>query len=174
MPKEARTKLDSKGVKCIFIGYCQETKGYILFNPINQYVIINRDVIFDKSKNFNIVTMVSKLDSVSSHVLFLLMLMITNFLWKLWSVKIHNIGKRTWIMSSNLYRTIRLGYLLLIHLVTDQWVANGSSRSNIMPMALWQGTRFIWWDLHKLKLLIIMKPLSPLHKWNQFELCLQL
>jgi hypothetical protein len=65
VPKEARTKLDSKGVKCIFIGYCQKTKGYILFNPINQYVIINCDVIFDKSKNFYIVTMVSRLDSGS-------------------------------------------------------------------------------------------------------------
>jgi hypothetical protein len=63
--KEAKTKLDSKGVKYIFIGLCQETKGYILFNLINQYVIINHDVLFDKSINFNIITMVSKLDSRS-------------------------------------------------------------------------------------------------------------
>jgi len=41
VPKEARTKLDSKGVKCIFINYCEKTKGYRLYNPINQYVIIN-------------------------------------------------------------------------------------------------------------------------------------
>jgi hypothetical protein len=34
VPKEARTKLDSKGVKCIFVGYCEETKGYILYNLI--------------------------------------------------------------------------------------------------------------------------------------------
>jgi hypothetical protein len=39
-------------------------KGYILFNLINQYVI-NCNVIFDKSKNFYIVTMVSRLDSGS-------------------------------------------------------------------------------------------------------------
>jgi hypothetical protein len=26
VPKEARTKLDSKGVKCIFIGYCKKTR----------------------------------------------------------------------------------------------------------------------------------------------------
>ncbi len=40
-------------------------KGYILFNLINQYVIINCNVIFDKSKNFYIVTIVSRLDSRS-------------------------------------------------------------------------------------------------------------
>ncbi len=41
VPKEARTKLDSKGVKCIFISYCEETKGYKLYNSINQYVFMN-------------------------------------------------------------------------------------------------------------------------------------
>ncbi len=37
----------------IFIGYCENIKAYKLYNPISQYVIINRDVIFDESKNFN-------------------------------------------------------------------------------------------------------------------------
>jgi hypothetical protein len=50
-----------KSVKCIFIGYCEETKGYKLYNPISQYVIISCDVIFDESKNFNRETMVSRL-----------------------------------------------------------------------------------------------------------------
>jgi len=67
--KEARTKLDSKGVKCICIGYCEETKGYILYNPINQYVIIGCDVVFDESKKFNEEIMVSKFDSRSEHVI---------------------------------------------------------------------------------------------------------
>jgi hypothetical protein len=62
VPKETRTKLDSKGVKCIFIGYCEETKGYILYNPISQYVIIGCDVIFDESKKINEKLMVLKLD----------------------------------------------------------------------------------------------------------------
>jgi hypothetical protein len=62
MPKETKTKLDSKGVKCIFISYCEKIKRYKLYNPINQYVIINRDVIFDASINFNEKTMVSRLD----------------------------------------------------------------------------------------------------------------
>ncbi len=51
VPKQARTKLDSKSVKCIFIGYCEEIKGYRLYNPISQYVIINGDVIFYESRN---------------------------------------------------------------------------------------------------------------------------
>jgi hypothetical protein len=46
VPKQAKTKLDSKSVKCIFIGYCEEIKGYKLYNLINQYVIISCDVIF--------------------------------------------------------------------------------------------------------------------------------
>jgi hypothetical protein len=47
--KETRTKLDSKGVKCIFIIYYEEIKGYKLYNPISQYVII----FFDETRNFN-------------------------------------------------------------------------------------------------------------------------
>jgi hypothetical protein len=65
MLEETREKLDSKGVKCIFIGYCEETKGYILYNFINQYIIISHDVIFDESKDFNEETMVSRLHSGS-------------------------------------------------------------------------------------------------------------
>jgi hypothetical protein len=51
---ETRRKLDSKGVKCIFISYNDETKLYKLCNLISQYVIIICDVIFDESINFNI------------------------------------------------------------------------------------------------------------------------
>ncbi len=63
------TKLDSKGVKCIFIGYCKETKGYILYNPTSQYVIIGYDVIFDESKNIKEKIMVSKLDYRPKHMI---------------------------------------------------------------------------------------------------------
>jgi hypothetical protein len=42
VPKEAMTKLDFKGVKFIFIGYCEETNGYRLYNLISQYVIISQ------------------------------------------------------------------------------------------------------------------------------------
>jgi hypothetical protein len=62
--KETMTKLDSKGVKCIFIIYYEEIKGYRLYNPISQYVIINHD-FFNESKNFNKEIMVSRLDFAS-------------------------------------------------------------------------------------------------------------
>jgi hypothetical protein len=59
VPKETRTKLDAKGVKCIFI---EEVKGYKLYNLINQCAIINSDVIFYECINFNMEKMVSRLD----------------------------------------------------------------------------------------------------------------
>ncbi len=34
--------------------------------------------------------------------------------------EIQNIGKRPWILSFNLYKTITLGYLFLFHLVANQ------------------------------------------------------
>jgi hypothetical protein len=43
--KETRTKLDSKGVKCMFIIYYEEIEGYKLYNHVNQYLIINHDVL---------------------------------------------------------------------------------------------------------------------------------
>ncbi len=68
VPKEAKTKLDSKSFKCIFISYCEETKGYKLYNLRNQYVIISCDVIFYESNNFNKELMVSRLDFGSKHM----------------------------------------------------------------------------------------------------------
>ncbi len=46
-------KLASKDVKCIFISYNEETKGYRLYNFVSQYAIINHYVIFDGSKILN-------------------------------------------------------------------------------------------------------------------------
>jgi hypothetical protein len=66
--KEAKTKLESKSVKCIFISYCEENKGYKLYNLRSQYVIISCDVIFDESNNFNKELMVSRLDFGSKHM----------------------------------------------------------------------------------------------------------
>jgi hypothetical protein len=47
------------------------------------------------------------------------------------------IGKRPWILSFNLYKTVRFGYLLLFHLIAYLWLTNGSSKSNIMWMVIW-------------------------------------
>ena len=45
---EKRRKIDDKGVKCILIGYCEETKGYRLYNPRTEKLMISRDVFFDE------------------------------------------------------------------------------------------------------------------------------
>ena len=43
-PNELRKKLDKKGVKCIFAGYSDESKAYMLYNPSTKKVIISIDV----------------------------------------------------------------------------------------------------------------------------------
>jgi hypothetical protein len=45
-PDEMRKKPDNKGQKSIFVGYCEKTKGYKLYDPIARRVIISRDVHF--------------------------------------------------------------------------------------------------------------------------------
>jgi len=42
------------------------------------------------------------------------------YLLKALDGEIHNIGKRPWILSFNIYKTIRLGYIFLFHLVPNQ------------------------------------------------------
>lgn len=50
VPDEKRQKLDDKGEKCIFLGYSDRTKGYKLFNPTTNVVIISRDVTFSEDE----------------------------------------------------------------------------------------------------------------------------
>eukprot|EP00253_Pinus_taeda_P005509 PITA_05509 len=46
VPDQLRKKLDSKGEKCVFIGYSDESKAYKLYNPSTKKLIISRDVRF--------------------------------------------------------------------------------------------------------------------------------
>ena len=46
VPKEQRQKLDDKGVKCIFTGYSSKSKAYRLYDPLNNKMILSRDVEF--------------------------------------------------------------------------------------------------------------------------------
>eukprot|EP00253_Pinus_taeda_P015635 PITA_15635 len=46
VPDQLRKKLDSKGEKCVFIGYCDESKAYKLYNPSTKKLIVSRDVQF--------------------------------------------------------------------------------------------------------------------------------
>ena len=39
IPDQLRKKLDSKGEKCIFIGYSEESKAYRLYNPSTKKLI---------------------------------------------------------------------------------------------------------------------------------------
>ena len=46
-------KLDEKSIKCIFVGYCNESKAYKLYNPITSKIIVSRNVIFNEAASWN-------------------------------------------------------------------------------------------------------------------------
>jgi hypothetical protein len=46
VPKEKRSKLDKKEVKCIFIGYKEGMKGYKLWDPASRKIVYIQDVVF--------------------------------------------------------------------------------------------------------------------------------
>ena len=46
VPDELRRKLDPKAVECIFVGYCENSKSFRMWNPATRRIIISRDVIF--------------------------------------------------------------------------------------------------------------------------------
>ena len=50
VPKEKRTKMDSKSKKCVFIGYRDGLKCYKLWNPKTRKVVYNWDVAFREVK----------------------------------------------------------------------------------------------------------------------------
>ncbi|KAK4435331.1 hypothetical protein Salat_0696500 [Sesamum alatum] len=47
-PDQKRTKLDDKSARYVFIGYDQSPKGYKLYNPSSEKIVISRDVEFDE------------------------------------------------------------------------------------------------------------------------------
>ena len=49
---QKRTKLDNKFEKCIFIGYCTQSKGYRLYNPENGQIVVSRNVLFDEEASW--------------------------------------------------------------------------------------------------------------------------
>jgi hypothetical protein len=52
VPKEKRTKLENQSMKCIFIGYSDEKKGYRLLS--DGKFIVSRDVIFYETESNNL------------------------------------------------------------------------------------------------------------------------
>jgi hypothetical protein len=45
---EDRSKLNPKSKKCIFLGFKKGVKGYKLWDPVVQKVVISRNVVFDE------------------------------------------------------------------------------------------------------------------------------
>ena len=52
VPSQQRHKLDDKANKCIFVGYSGESKGYRLFHPLTNNIIVSRDVIFAENSAY--------------------------------------------------------------------------------------------------------------------------
>ena len=50
IPNEKRTKLDAKGIKCLFVGYCEGTKAYRLVCLESQKIIKSPNVVFFENK----------------------------------------------------------------------------------------------------------------------------
>ena len=44
VPHKGRAQLDDHGVKYVFVGYDESSKGYKLYNPSNNKVVVSRDV----------------------------------------------------------------------------------------------------------------------------------
>ncbi|RDX68730.1 hypothetical protein CR513_52247, partial [Mucuna pruriens] len=53
VPNQGRSKLDDKSVKHMFIGYEANSKGYKLYNPNYEKMILRRDVEFDEEGAWN-------------------------------------------------------------------------------------------------------------------------
>ena len=43
---QQRRKLDDKAIKCIFVGYSVESKGYRLYHPQTKQILVSQDVVF--------------------------------------------------------------------------------------------------------------------------------
>ena len=50
VPDEKRTKLDDKGIKCLFDGYCEGTKAYGLVCLESQMIIKSPNVVLSEDK----------------------------------------------------------------------------------------------------------------------------
>jgi len=52
IPDVKRTKLDNKSFPCVLLGMSEESKGYRLFDPVKNRVVVSRDVIFEEDKQW--------------------------------------------------------------------------------------------------------------------------
>ena len=52
IPDQNRQKLDAKSESCVFVGYSEEIKAYMLFNLNTNKIFVSRDVIFDEGGKY--------------------------------------------------------------------------------------------------------------------------
>lgn len=50
IPDARRIKLDDKSVSCVLLGYSERSKGYKMYDPVGDKVIISRDVVFEEDR----------------------------------------------------------------------------------------------------------------------------
>src|SRR4030081_1093696 len=48
--KQLHTKLDTKSIKCILVGYGNDCRVYHVWNPKNDKVFYSRDIVFDETQ----------------------------------------------------------------------------------------------------------------------------
>ena len=53
VPDQHRVKLDDKSKKCVLLGVSDESKAYRLFDPVNEKILISKDVVFEEQKGWN-------------------------------------------------------------------------------------------------------------------------
>lgn len=66
IPKENRKKLDAKSQECIFVGYCDSSKAYKLYNPKTRKFVVSRDVTFFERRNDEVI----KQNVITNHSVF--------------------------------------------------------------------------------------------------------
>jgi hypothetical protein len=60
VPKQKRRKWDKKATKMLLVGYSDVTKGYRLFNPVSQDIVVGRDVVFMENAEDNVATIMTE------------------------------------------------------------------------------------------------------------------
>ena len=53
VPHQGRAKLDDRSVKYVFVGYDAISKGYKLYNPSNNKVVVSSEVEFGEEASWN-------------------------------------------------------------------------------------------------------------------------